>query len=56
MEVGNDKDILLTPTGGYSFDIAVSIRSAGTTWVAYDLSCPTGSFTQNVKALELPDR
>jgi hypothetical protein len=55
VEVGNDKDILLTPTARCSFDIAVSIRSPGTTWVAYDLSCPTGSFTQNVNALELPD-
>jgi hypothetical protein len=56
VKVGNENDILLTPIGGHSFDIAVSMRSPGSTWVAYDLSCPMGSSTQNVKVLELPDR
>jgi hypothetical protein len=54
-EVGHEKDILLTPDGDHSFDIAVAVRSPGTTWIVYDLSSPTGSFTHGMKALEIPD-
>jgi hypothetical protein len=56
VKVGDERDILLTPGGEYSFDIAVSVRSPGTTWVLYDLSSPMGSSTQNVKALEIPNQ
>ncbi len=55
VEVGGERDVLLFPDGERSFDIAVSVRAPGTTWVVCDFSCPMGLSMQDMKALEIPD-
>ena len=56
VKVGDGRNVLLAPGGEYSFDIAVSVRTPGTTWVVYDFFYPMGPSTQSMKALEIPDR
>jgi hypothetical protein len=56
VKVGDGRNVLLAPGGEYSFDIAVSVRTPGTTWVVCDFFYPMGPSTQSMKALEIPDR
>lgn len=54
VEIGQARDIMLTPKSQSSLIVAVKVHKRGTTQVSYDLSSPAGSSTRGTVQLELP--
>lgn len=56
VEIGQARDIMITPKSQFPLIVAVKVHKRGTTQVSYDLSSPAGSSTRGTVQLELPQQ